>query len=124
MRAKRWILVPLVVLLLGAVVLAGCGDQQGRVSGQVNGPNGEPLARAEIAVYQLTRHEEATNMNVYQKSGVLLTETTDGDGKYSLSLEEGAYILQVLVNNQKVGDRLVNVTGGRATTVDFQVEMP
>jgi hypothetical protein len=115
----------LFVLVAGLLSLAACGNRPGKVEGRVtDAQNGQALAQMRIVVYGLSESADVTNVNAYVKGGVVQEQATGEDGRYSLSLDPGAYIVQVWANDQQVGDRLVKIQPGRAETVDFQVEMP
>jgi hypothetical protein len=113
------------VLIAGLLSLAACGSRPGQVAGTVtDGQSGQALAQMRIVVYGLGKAADVTNVDAYLKGDVVQEQATGEDGRYSISLDPGAYIVQVWANDQKVGDRLVKIQAGRAETADFQVEMP
>ena len=123
---KRPVIYLLLLVALAAILgLMGCGSRQGTLRGQVtNKQTGEAVAQVRVAVYGLTDIGGSGQPAVYQKGAVLQEQVTDEKGGYAFSLGPGNYVVQAWVNDQKVGDRMVNVKSGRATDVDFEVELP
>jgi hypothetical protein len=82
------------------------------------------MTAVRVVVYRLTGADDSGQVTVYQKGTALQEQVTDEKGDYLFSLEPGAYVVEVWVNDQKVGNRLVKVEPGRSATTDFQVESP
>jgi hypothetical protein len=86
--------------------------------------SGMVVAQARVVVYGLSNPEGTVQIEVYQKGSVLQEALADDKGEYSLSLNPGAYVVEVWASGQKVANRMVKVRSGRAAVVDFKVEMP
>ena len=57
-----------VVLVVVALVLAGCGRKPGTMEGTVtDAQSSEPIAGATVAVFALERFQDVSNMDVYKK---------------------------------------------------------
>jgi hypothetical protein len=123
---KRLEVYALLLMMAAGLGLAGCGTQRpGKIGGAVSdAQSGKAAAQAHVVVYGLSNPEGTVQIEVYQKGGVLQEALVDEKGEYSLSLNPGAYIVEVWVNGQKVGNRMVKVRSGRAAVVDFKVELP
>jgi hypothetical protein len=112
----------LIVLMIGALCLAGCGSGPGTVEGTViDASDGTPIADAEVIVLDLKRYEAVGDMNVFQKGTAIQKVLTDENGAYSVSLDPNSYVIQVWLEDVEVADRMVEVKPGRATTIDFSV---
>jgi hypothetical protein len=115
----------LAALIVISLILVACGDQPGIVEGTVTqAAADEPLAQAEVIVYELQRVEGDDQLDLYQKGAALHRETIAQDGSYHLSLAPGSYIVQIWAGDAALGDRLVEVKAGRRAQVDFEVTAP
>jgi hypothetical protein len=126
MIGKRLSVYGLVTLLiLSASSLGACGNQPGEVRGVVTvASSGDLVTQAQVVVYQLDRAKKVTGADVFVKGSILQKQFVDDKAHYSFSLEPGSYIVEVWVEGLEVGNRMVQVKSGRASTADFQVEMP
>jgi len=114
-----------VVLVVVALVLAGCGRKPGTMEGTVtDAQSSEPIAGATVAVFALERFQDVSNMDVYKKGVILHKLSTDESGQYTLSLDADKYVIQIWVDGIEVADRMVEIKPGRSTTADFNVEVP
>lgn len=114
-----------VVLAIGTLVLLGCSSQPGTVEGTVtHAQSGEPVAEAEIVVFELEAAEKVPQLDAYTKGDAHLKQTTDENGAYSISLEKGSYIIEVWAQDHEVGNHMVRVKSNQVTTVDFSVTVP
>jgi hypothetical protein len=116
----------LLFIMTAGLGLAGCGIQRpGKITGTVSDvESGMVVAQARVVVYGLSNPEGTVQIEVYQKGSVLQEALADDKGEYSLSLNPGAYVVEVWASGQKVANRMVKVRSGRAAVVDFKVEMP
>jgi len=115
----------LIVLALGILSLAGCGNQAGTAGGTVrDATSQEAVGQAQVVVFGLESLKGAGNLDVYSRGAILQKQFTDESGSFSFSLEPGNYVIQVWVDGVEVGDRMVQIKPGRATTVDFSIEIP
>ena len=113
------------IWVLISLALLACSGQPGVVEGTVTqAADDEPLAQAEIVVYELQTVRGSNQLDVFQKGPALLREPVTEDGSYNLSLEPGSYIIQVWSGDAPQGDRLVEVKAGRKVQVDFEVTPP
>lgn len=114
-----------VVLIVGSLLLASCGDQMGTMQGVVtNASDGTPVAKALVVVYGLKKIEGMGQLDAYEKESILRKEPTDDNGAYSTTLEAGVYVVQVWIEGLEVADRMVEVKPGRTLTADFEVTPP
>lgn len=115
----------LIVLVIGVLGLLGCSSEPGIVKGVVSqASSGEPIAQAQIVVFPLEKAEEVRAVDAYTKGNASLKQATDENGAFSISLEEGSYVIEVWVESLEVGNRMVKVKGGRTINVDFPVDVP
>lgn len=121
MKSRGLIPSVLLVLAILAAGLAGCGNRETGIEGRVR-QDGKPLAEAEVRAVELTRFENVTNMDVFQKGDVLARGFTDDGGRFSLSLNRGSYVVEVWVGGEKITDRMVEVEPGKVSTADFEIE--
>jgi hypothetical protein len=109
----------LFVLALAAAMVVACGGGPGTVEGTVT-RDGEALADAQVVVFQLTR--AIGNIEVYQKGAILRETRTDGEGRFSFTLEADKYVIEVWMDGDTVANRMVDVESGRSTRLDLAAE--
>jgi hypothetical protein len=115
----------LLVLAASALSLSACGNRPGQIKGKVtDAQSGVAVAQARVVVYDLTDTGVGGQVPVYQKGAVLHEQVTDEDGNYAFSVQSGPHIVEVWVDDQKVGDQMVQVRSGRSAVTNFQVEPP
>jgi uncharacterized GH25 family protein len=113
------------LVMLSALGLAGCGNQPGVLEGTVTEvQTGQPVAQAQVLVYALEGVDEITQMDVYQKGDVIEKQTTDENGAFSISLAPGRYVVSIGVEGLEVENRLVEIKSGRKTLTDLGVTLP
>ena len=98
-----------VVFLLLAVVLAGSGvvqaQENGRIAGTVNRPDGTPVPGVSVRV-------EPTGQE----------DLTDGEGHYEIPVPPGTYTVVFALNENTVAEPNVEVTAGGLRTLDKSVD--
>lgn len=124
---NRWAerLTPLFLLLLLAGLLAACGgdpNAPGTLQGQIVDAQGEGLAGMTIAIYGLQSVGQIDKGSLYQKQSLLQEQSTGDDGRFSIVLEPGRYVVQVEKDGAVLGSRIMEVRANRVETADFQVE--
>lgn len=123
MKSRVLVISVLLVLTILATGLAGCGGRETGIKGTVK-QAGKPLPQAEVRAVELTRFENVTNMDVFQKGDVLARAFTDDKGAFSFSLDKGSYVVEVWIGGAKATDRLVEVAPGKVSKADFEIEAP
>jgi hypothetical protein len=125
-----WLLPAMVAVALG---LGGCSDEPANVRGvvsQAQDPNkplddpanaGQGIAQAEVRFFSLEKVPGGQGMDVYKKSAVVYTVTTDAEGAFSQSVDPGVYVIDVWVNGQKATTRQIEVKGGQNIKLTFNV---
>ena len=115
----------LIVMAIATLSSASCGSRPGTVEGMVTeAESGEAVQQAQVSVFALERFEDVSNLEVYEKGNLLTEQLTDENGKFSLSVEPGSYVIQVWTKDLEAADRMVQVKSGRVTTVDFSLGIP
>jgi hypothetical protein len=109
----------LLALTIAAVLVMACGSGPGTVEGTVI-RDGEPLADAQVVVFQLTK--AIGNIEVYQKGAILQEARTDGEGRFTFTLEADKYVIEVWMDGDTVANRMVDVEPGRSTRLDLAAE--
>jgi outer membrane receptor for ferrienterochelin and colicins len=99
----------LIVFLLLAVVLAGGGivqaQENGRIAGHVNRPDGTPVPGVAVRVEQLGQET-----------------LTDEEGHYELSVPPGTYTVVFNLSDRSTTESGVEVSAGGISTVDKSVD--
>jgi uncharacterized membrane protein len=86
--------------------------------------DGQPIASAQILVFQLHELEQITYMDAYEKGDISQIVNTDENGAYSLSLEPDKYVIEVQAEGFEKQDSMVEVKSGQASTLDFSLALP
>jgi hypothetical protein len=124
---KRCILffIVVTVLAIGILGLLTCSNQPGTVEGTVTyAESGQPVAGAEIVVFELESAEKVPQLDAYTKGDVYLKQTADELGVYSISLKKGNYIVEVWTQGHQVGNHMIKMKSNKVTTIDFSVTIP
>jgi hypothetical protein len=125
MRRRVPICVLLTLWAAGVWGLAGCGNQPGTVQGVVTrAADGTPVATATVRIYQLSKIQEVTGVNAFQKGDVFQTLAADEGGVYSVSLDPGSYVIEVEAEGLATANKMVEVKGGKTVTLDFSLAAP
>lgn len=110
------------LLLAGLLVACGGPPAPGTLQGRITNMRGEGVAGMTVAIYGLQGAGQIGEGALYQKQSRLQEHSAGDDGRFSIVLAPGKYIVQVEMDGAILGSRMVEIRSNRVQTADFQLE--